>query len=91
MTKKEKNEIIKWAAQLTNEELEKEYYKAVYDCLGSQTEEMYELGYDIQDIIEREKFEDYLCDRADVLEEICQQRGIKLWKENTNESNQNTV
>jgi len=84
MTKKEKNEIIKWAAQLSDEELETEYYKAVYDCLGSQTEEMYERGYDIQDIIEREKFEDYLCQRADVLEYICQERGIRLWKEKDN-------
>ena len=87
MKRKEKNKIIKWAAQLSDEELEAEYYKAVYDCLGSQTEEMYKRGYDIQDILEREKFEDYLCQRADVLEYICQERGIELWKENTNDTN----
>ena len=81
MTRQDKEQIKKRAREMTDEELEAEYYKAVYDCLGSQTEQMYELGYDIADIIEREKFEDYLCDQADVLEEICQERGIELWKE----------
>ena len=93
MTRTEKNEIIKWTKDLSDQQLETEYYKAVYDCLGSQTEQMYELGYDIADIIEREKFEDYLCDRADVLEAICQERGIELWKEKetNNESDKDTV
>lgn len=80
MTKKQRNEIIKWASTLTNEQLEDEYYDAVYDSLGSQTEEMYELGYDIVDIIEREKFEDYLDKRADLLGRLCEERGIKLWE-----------
>ena len=57
MTKKERNEIIKFAEKLTDDELEKEYYDAVYRSLGSQTEHMYELGYDISDIVEREKYE----------------------------------
>ena len=87
MKQKEKNKIIKWAETLSDEQLEAEYYKAAYDCLGSATERMYELGYDIQDIIEREKYEDYLCERADVLEMVCQQRGIKLWEEKGNASN----
>ena len=34
MTKSEKNSIIKWANTLTDEELEEEYYRAVYDTLG---------------------------------------------------------
>ena len=87
MTRKEKNEIVKWAKALSDDQLETEYYKAAYNCLGSATERMYELGYDIQDIIEREKYEDYLCERADVLETVCQQRGIKLWEEKDNASN----
>lgn len=81
MTKKERNEIIKWASTLTDEELKGEYYDAVYDTLGSQTEEMYERGYDIQDIIEREKFEKWLDQRCDLIEELCYKRGIKLWEE----------
>ncbi len=81
MTKKQRNEIIKWASTLTNEQLEGEYYDAVYDSLGSQTEEMYELGYDIVDIVEREKYEDYLDQRANLLGWLCEQRGIKLWED----------
>lgn len=81
MTKSERNQIIKWANTLSDEELEKEYYNAVFDCLGSQTEDMYEFGYDIQDIIEREKFEKWLGEKADVLEALCYGRDIKLWGE----------
>lgn len=80
MTKKQRNEIIKWANTLTNEQLENEYYDAVFDSLGNQTEEMYELGYDIADIIEREKYEDYLDKRSDLLGRLCEERGIKLWE-----------
>ena len=81
MTKSEKNKIIKWTNILTDEELEKEYYDAVFDTLGSQAEEMYERGWDMQDIIEREKYEKYLGQRADLLESLCYGRGIKLWEE----------
>jgi hypothetical protein len=80
MTKKQRNEIIKWASTLTNDQLENEYYDAVYDSLGSQTEEMYELGYDIADIYEREEYEDYLDQRSDLLGRLCEERGIKLWE-----------
>lgn len=80
MKKAEKNALIKWAKTLSNEELEKEYYKSVYDCLGSQVDEMYERGYDMRDIQEREKFEDYLCQKSDILEALCAERGIELWK-----------
>lgn len=80
MRKREKEQIRKEVEKLTIEQLEAKYYKAVYDCLGSQTDRMYELGYDMQDIIERDKYETYLCEYADVLETICQERGIELWK-----------
>lgn len=80
MTKKQRNEIIKWASTLTDEQLEDEYYDAVYDCLGSKTEEMYERGYDIADIIEREEYEDYLDKKSDLLGRLCEERGIKLWE-----------
>lgn len=81
MTKKEKNDIIRWANTLTNEQLEKEYYDSVMDCLGSEAEEMYERGWDMQDILEREKFEKWLGEKADVLEALCYGRDIKLWGE----------
>lgn len=80
MTKAERNQIIKWANTLTNEELEKEYYRAVMDSLGSETEEMYELGWDMRDILEREKFEKWLCKKASLLGKLCEKRGIKLWE-----------
>lgn len=80
MTKSEKNALLKWAQGLTDEELEKEYYDAVLDSLGSDTEKMYELGYDMRDIEERRKHEKYLAEKSHVLEELCDERGIKLWE-----------
>ena len=80
MTKSEKNKIIKWTNTLTDEELEKEYYDAVFDTLGSQAEEMYERGWDMQDVIEREKYEKWLGQKCDLLEQLCYGRGVKLWE-----------
>lgn len=81
MTKTERNQIIKWASTLTNEKLEKEYYDSVMDCLGSEAEEMYERGWDMQDILEREKFEKWLREKSALLGKLCEERGIKLWEE----------
>lgn len=81
MTKSERKQIIKWANTLTDDEIEEEYYRAVYNTLGSKAEEMYEQNWDMQDIIEREKFEKWLGQRADILEKICCERGIKLWED----------
>lgn len=80
MTQKERNAFVKWAKALSDAELENEYYDAVYDSLGSQTEAMYELGYDMRDIQEREEFEKFLSIKADILENECLLRGIKLWE-----------
>lgn len=81
MTKSERSQIIKWASTLSDEQLKGEYYDAVFDCLGSQVEEMYELGYDMQDIREREEYEEWLDERSDALEMLCEERGIKLWED----------
>ena len=81
MTKSEKNKIIKWANTLTDDELEKEFYRAVQDTLGSEAEEMYDRGYDMQDVIDREKYEDWLDQKCDLLERLCCERGIELWGE----------
>lgn len=80
MKKSERNNIIKWAETKSDEELKSEYYDAAFDSLGSQTEKMYELGCDIADIVEREKYEKYLCQKADLLERLCVERGIELWE-----------
>lgn len=80
MTKAEKIEIEKWAELATDEELEKEYYNCVFSSLGSQAEDMYELGYDLVDIKEREQYEKLLCQKSSLLEELCHKRNIELWK-----------
>ena len=80
MLKKDKDAIYKWAAGLSDEQLKKEYYDGVYDCLGSEAEEMYERGYEIIDILEREKIERYMQEKSHIIEQLCEQRGIKLWE-----------
>lgn len=80
MTRKERTQIIKWADGLTDEQLEAEYYDSAFDSLGSETEKMYELGYDISDILEREKHEKFLCEKSDLLLHLCFERNIDLWK-----------
>lgn len=79
MNKREKNKILKWAETLTDEELERKYYDSVFTSLGSEAEEMIERGYDMVDIKERLEYERYLMEKTDVLEMLCEERGIKLW------------
>ncbi|MBQ6856834.1 MAG: hypothetical protein IJO13_06995 [Lachnospiraceae bacterium] len=81
MKKSERNAIINKAKTMSNEELEKEYYDSVFDSLGSQTEDMYELGYDIIDIEEREQYEKYIRQKSALLGKLCEERGIRLWEE----------
>lgn len=80
MKRREKIQLIKWADELSDKDLEDAYYDAVYDCLGSETEEMYERCYDLIDIAEQEKCEKYLSEKANLLERLCMERGIKLWE-----------
>lgn len=44
MTKSEKNKIIKWADSVSDKELEKEYYDTAFETLGTQVDDMYDLG-----------------------------------------------
>lgn len=83
MNKRELAKLKKWTDTLTDEQLKKEYYDAVFDTLGSQAEEMYERGYDIADILEREKYERWLSRQSAMLEFLCVERNIKLWEEDT--------
>lgn len=82
MKKKRKNAIIKWANKLSNEELEKECYSLIYDLSNhfSQVEEMYELGYDLRDIKERDEYEKFMNEKCNILCNLCDQRGIKLFE-----------
>ena len=42
---------------------------------------MYERGWDMADVLEREKYEKWLGQKADLLEVLCEKRGIKLWED----------
>ena len=81
MKLKEKNSFIKWTNTLSDKKLKDKYYAAVYDSLGSQTDKMYELGYDMRDIEDQEEYEKYLFEKADILENICVERVIGVWNE----------
>ena len=80
MNKRELAKLRKWTDTLTDEELKKEYYESMFDCLGSQCDEMYERGCPIEDIQERAKFEKYLSRREEMLAVICEERKIKLFE-----------
>ena len=80
MTLKEKNILVQYAKNLSDTELVNKYYNSVFDCLGSDSEKMYELGYDIQDIRDAEALEKYLGEKAFILENECCKRNITLWK-----------
>lgn len=81
MTRTEKDHFVKYARGLSDEELEQMYYNIVFSTLGSETEEMYDRGYDMVDIMEQEKYERDLCVKSGILEGLCVERGIKLWEE----------
>ena len=80
MTKTEKEKIIKQAKILSNKELETQYYFLVDKSLGSQAEIMYDMGYDVSDIIEQQNYERFVREKIDLLEQLCVERGITLWK-----------
>lgn len=81
MTKKEFNDIIKFAERLTDKELEKEYYDLLFfESLVTQCEKMYNLGYGLFDNLEREKYEKFIFEKVSLLEALCLERGIKLWE-----------
>lgn len=80
MKKSDINAIVMACAYKSDEQLEKEYYDAVYDSLGSRTDEMYERGYDLIDIEERAACEKCINEKAKLLGSICAKRGIELWK-----------
>lgn len=76
----DKTDLKKWAKQLDDETLLKETYDAIYDSLGSLTEQMYDLGYDFRDIQEQEENEKFYCLKSDILVSECDFRGLKLFE-----------
>ena len=85
MKAKEKNKLIKWAETLTDEELLKQYYDAAFDSLGSLCDTMYDMGYEMVDILERREYEKHMAEVSSLLGELCCQRGLELWKQMTKE------
>ena len=75
-----RKEIIAWVDTLSDEQLENEYYNHVYKSLGTLTDRMYDLGYDLADIKEQEIYEKETREVTDYLEYACLKRGIKLWQ-----------
>lgn len=86
MTRAERNKIIKWANIINDEQLEAEYYRLLWLSLGSQVEAMYDAGYDIQDIVEQEKYETYISQVSELLRMLCCERNIKLWEDDYEQS-----
>ena len=85
MTKKERLMVLEKIAYMSDKELEEKAIRLTYESLGTQTERMYELGYDTEDIIEQEKHEKYLNEVSDIYLYVAEKRGIKLFeKEVTN-------
>ena len=80
MTEKERSNIIKNTEKLSDDELLNMYYDSVYDSLGSQVDTMYEVGYDMVDIVERQKYEKFLGQKNDLLCHLCEKRGLKIWE-----------
>lgn len=64
---------------MSNKELETQYYSLVDESLGSQAEIMYDMGYDVSDIIEQQNYERFVREKIDLLEQLCVERGITLW------------
>lgn len=79
MTKKEKYFIYQEISKLSDSQLEDLYYVKLFSVLGSDAERMEELGWEEVDIIERRKYEKYLGEWCDIIEECCLARGIKLF------------
>ena len=80
INKRELAKLKKYTDTLTDEQLKNAYYEDAFDTLGSEAELMWERGYDEAGIREREKYERWLNEQADMLEMLCYERGIKLWE-----------
>ena len=78
MIKKDKQAIYEWVAGLSDEKLKDAYLESMDKTLGSQAEEMYNRGYELEDVRERAKLEKYLSEECHLLEELCYKRQINF-------------
>lgn len=81
MTKKVISQIRLECESLTDEELKNKTYDAIYDSLGSQIDDMVEFGYDASDIADRVEYESFACNYSELLQLLCDERGIVLFDE----------
>ena len=79
MKRTKRNKIIRWAKGLTDEELKDACYDLYMDCSESIVWKMRELDYDIRDIEKRAAYENFMCQKFDLVCRLCEKRGIKLW------------
>ena len=79
MNKFDSRAFVRYLSGLSDSDLEAYYYQCVFESLGSDAERMYELGYDIVDVVEREVYERELLKRVDLIEAECRRRSIALW------------
>lgn len=78
----EYNQLRSRYSKKTSDELEKEYFKILYnDVLGSRSEATAEAGYDISDIEEQRELEEYADMALEIITVILLERGIDVWEE----------
>ena len=79
MTKQDKAKCFERFAMMNDDQLLSEYHEQLLNTLGTQTDRMYELGYSMEDIKERERFEKEMSDELHLYEECLNKRGIDIW------------
>lgn len=78
----EYNQLRLRYSKKTSDELEKEYFKILYnDVLGSRSEAMAEAGYEISDIEEQRELEEYADMTLEIITAVLLERGIDVWEE----------
>lgn len=83
MKKADKNKLYEYYAGLSDSKLEEAYYDLVYrnEPCG---EDLYELGYSIEDCKEADRNAKYERELYGIIEDLCSKRGIKLFENQTN-------
>ena len=75
-------------AALSNEDLVNKYFDIVYhDVLGSQAEQMEDVGWNESDVKERREYESCMGYYADILEGMLQECGVDPWRDYAEEMN----
>lgn len=76
----QKKLIIKECNSMNDDQLIDYYHEILLRTLGSQVEDMYNLGYDMVDVEERISYEKYLIEELDIIEGLLKQRNLDPWK-----------